>query len=237
MEIKTVCDGCIFKLELGGCELEKPVYRDQKQQFVKGMCGHRRDNKWAQRLTETDPDFTADQAFAYANGEHTTLTIMISALDVEMDKITDTLKSIPDEEQAVRQIIVVTQNATKDEEKAILDRLYKKKCTVWTLDNIKREEQILPLAAINYSARLVRNLWFLTVEAGDIVDLEGLIKFYKTIIIPENNYIGFYFDEDDSMRVIAHTGAFHIMDGHAEEPWLEKVKGFSNWQDVCKKIS
>lgn len=237
MQIRTTCNNCIFKLDLGGCELGKEVYTKENRQYTNGMCGHRREQKWIDRLLDNDPNFDVGDAFQYAQGEHLTLSVLITSLDVEMDRITTTLESIPEDPTIVRQIIVVTQNATLDEEKAILDRLYKKASTVWTLDNIRREDEISVLSAMNYASRLVRNLWFLTLEAGDEIGLIGLKQFYDYILPVENNYIGFYFDDNDDTRIIAHTGAFQIMEGHAEQPWLQKVKEFSNWQKVCKRIN
>ena len=238
MEIKTICGGCIFKGELGGCDFGKDTYLGvNHQQYVKGMCGHRRSKEWYNKLLQNDPDFSIDKSESYVVGEHVTLSIIVLSLNAEMDKITDTLDSIPNEAEVARQIIVVVQNASNSEERAILSRLYKKNCCVWTLDNIKRDDEISSLSAINYASRLVKNLWFLSMNAGDILGLEPILDFYKDITYEKNNYIGFYFDENDPIHVISHTGAFEIMEGHTEQPWLEKVKTFENWRDVCKKIS
>lgn len=234
MLIKTNCEGCIFKFEFGGCELAKPIYVKEKQ-YVDGLCGHRRENKWIDKLIENDPSFTADKAFEYAQGEHLTLSVVICALTVEMDKISKTVDSIPSDSW-IRQIIVVTQDATKQEEQAILDRIANKGYNSWTLDNILRTDYISELSAINYSSRLVKNLWFLSLEAGETVWGDEWCCFWDYINEVESNYIGFYFDEDDPIKTIAHTGAFQIMDGHAEKPWLNKVKDFDNWQNVCKRI-
>jgi hypothetical protein len=236
MLIKSICDGCIFQ-HVPGCELGKEVFIENTRQFTRGFCGHRRDRKWLERLLVSDPDFSESKMFDYAQGEHLTLSILISCLDANLDDLDKTLDSIQTNLHCFRQIVVTTQNVPYDVQAQIGEKI-KNKCHIgWATDNIKRDDFITDLIAINYSSKFISNLWFLSIRAGDTIGENTIKEFYDNIVPVRNNLIGFYFDENDPVKNIAHTGAFKIMEGHLEQPWLEKVKQFENWKDVCKKIS
>jgi hypothetical protein len=232
MLIKTVCDGCIFQHQ-PNCVLGKETIEIDNHQYTKGFCGHRRDDRWFDKLNKEDPNFSASSAYDYVEGEHKTLSVVINHLEPNMlCDLEETIDSL--DGNRINQVIVATQNQTKDGQKLILTMLGR--FGNWALDHIENEHTLPYLSLTNYAFKRVKSLWFFPIVSGDVLDKDCIEQFYEYIGDYKRNYIGFYLDEDEPIRNIIHSGAFTIMGGHEEKPWSQKVKEFANWQEVYKKI-
>lgn len=205
-------------------------------QLTEGLCGHKRTLDWISDRV-LDPDFATSRILDYVNGEYRTLSLLVVMPDSsDIKALNETIHGCVDDTGMLRQVVISTRNPNVDDDKRLLEYLNDNVTKSWTIDAIRREDDINLFAMANYSARTVKNFWFLPIMAGDTLRPKQIEEVYDSLGDPFTNWMAFYFDDEDQFKVVANTVAFTAMEGHYDMPWLKKVQEFDNWESVCKKI-
>ncbi len=234
MILRTNCERCVFKSPYCGCQLNKPV-TIEKVQTTNGYCGQKRISAWLKKFEDQDV-FVPEQTLETIAEENAKLSVIIVMLNDDIKGLRKTLDSLVNDTSLIKKVCVATQNSDKVLDEEILIILSEYKQWAWHLENIKYENPLTRLGISNYMSNIVKNTWIFSIENGDTVHPKDIEFVYESILNKNKSYLGFYYDESDSFKTFVNKDAFWSMSGHQEEPWLDKIKQFENWKEVCPKI-
>jgi hypothetical protein len=230
MFLKTTCEGCIFReADTCGCEIGKPVLLEEKRQITYGLCGHRRTSDWATKLVTSDLAYSPERSFEYADAENRTLSVMVVAQTPDADDLFKTLSSIHDDTGILKEVICVTNSAQPDQSKAMIKLLSDSEWN-WKFENLQNWEEFNKEFVVDYSSRRVGSTWFLPIHSGNTLSAKTIETIYDTLVDVRSNPIAFIMND---FSVVTPIYAFEAMGGNTEKPWIEKVKEFDNWKEVC----
>lgn len=232
-KLKTSCNGCLFKQCDYGCSLGKNTWIEVSGQVTEGLCGHKRNSEWLEKLVKDYPEIRQGQTSKFAQGEYETLSIIILCPEKDVKEFKTTFDFIKGHD-IVKQIIVTTKGLYSKEDAQIATELIKTGVK-WSVDSIRQDQNLTDYETIQYASRLITSNWFFPIKADESLQKNFFSKFKSIIKNRKKNPVCFYLDELDYLHVIAPIMAFHDMEGHVEKPWFQKVQEF-DWKDVCYKI-
>ncbi len=234
--LKTYCSGCIWRTKPEGCKLDKPVFLEDVDgvdfQFTHGFCRHKRGPNWARK--NANESTTHKELLGLIDWEENILACII--LFRSMEGFERTLESILEHKMYISQVIVSINDADSDTLKAIMYKLEDSKLQ-WTIDSINEKEDIDDLMLVNYASRVVKPNWFMVAVSGDLISENAINTIASMMDLKQANFVGFYFHDEDNIRIVTNKFVFRQLAGNVEKPWLEKVKGHENWENVCLQLT
>jgi hypothetical protein len=228
--LKTQCTGCIFNNS--GCALNKSVRMDGRIQYTDGYCRHKRNANWK-------PKEHLD-LISGIQSEESLIGVIILSLDNNIEKIKETIINLRQcSNGLIREIVVATKLAPIETIKTlikVLTAMLKEANIIWSINDAKSEEEVHYGSVIDECSRFIKSNWFMSIRAGDKI-LPSNTKYIKYIMsIKTDNFLAFYFNETDNIKVLTSKNAFLELKGNMLEPWFEKVKSFNNWKEICHMI-
>jgi hypothetical protein len=222
--LKTNCEKCVFNKN-PSCNLGKETFLIANKMFVEGLCRTKVPEKEAGDviclMSLLEPNFANDNnlsivAYATNDDDACTAITKLNSIDVSGVNITAVL-------------ILQTDKITPPRDAVQALSKFKHKWSIDLLADKLRTEYV-----IDYAFRFIHTPWFYYPNIDDI-DEKLLDAFaHKNLY---DNLLAFYTDDKDLRKCIINTTAFNELQGNFEIPWLDKVKSFSNWQNVCKLVN
>ncbi len=230
--LKTICKGCIFNtsfplLDKTGCRLNKSVFILDDNQFVDGYCRHKRTSKWVTKNKSSSEKELIDNILL----EESVISAVILSFDNDVHKFQKTLDNLSNNKNLVKQLVVVTK--PKDDTLQAKMELIDKSGLVWSVDSLT-EEPPNDLEVVNYAFRLIKHNWFYVLRDGDAISDEEYQRIKDILSDLSNNTVAMFNYESDNVKLFVNKYAFAQMGGNNYEPWLQKIKNFENWKNVCK---
>jgi hypothetical protein len=227
--LKTKCKECVFN-ENDNCTLGKPTTNDPDGMNTEGYCRHKRTIDWRNKV---DPLLLDSKEFLVrkVNEEEARLSVIIICLDNDVDKLNDTLTSLTHCKDFVRQLIVVTDKAHGQGFIDILEAITAFGVP-WNLENLKGDYEYAFNDVHDYVSPLVKCHWLVAIPAGYMFETAALGDVQTLLSYDNNNYVAFYHKD----YFVCNIFAFHELNCNYGTPWMDKVKYFTNWEQVCRKL-
>lgn len=225
--LKTLCNNCTFLLE-DKCIFDKTILQKEKIYYALGLCRHKRNQEWLDKDSNYTPSYRIGV-------EESKITVIIIATDNDAAKTNFTLNYL--DNPLIDEVIILTKNTTKEYCDSIQEQL--KKTNKWQIDNLQISDDefvFKPDILIDYSSRLISNHWFIPLINGDMIDNRLVDQFYHYSKDINNNFVALLIDENDPIHMLINKYAFIELSGNAEKHWIDKLKQFDNWRDICLTI-
>lgn len=223
--LKTKCKDCTF-LEVT-CQLGKSLLDED---HTEGYCRHKRTEKWRMKQ-DPEKECTTEFLLKQVNKEETSLCVVIVVDNDNIDTLKTTLNSINDHRDLVKQIVVAVHKAKDEFLQNILETISSFSMP-WNLENIKGD-QFITADVYDYVSPLCKTSWIVSVNSGYKFNSSDLETVYNLLAYDKSNYVAFYNDD----YCISNIFAFHELGGNYQVMWLDKVKSFSNWEQVCRNLN
>jgi hypothetical protein len=225
--LKTLCELCIFKQSDNSCLLTKDTFIKNKKQYTYGFCRHKRNIKWLEQGNQKK----LNDIIRSIDDEEIAISTIVISIDNDINKILYTVDKLSQNE-LVKQIIIVLYKSKETESLIIGLKNIK---IPWSITNILGEDKPDALQAVDHTSPEVKHHWFFPLQAGDEILPHEKLYIYHSLK-SNTNIVAAYVDINDPIKVLTNKFAFIEMEGHYHQPWLEKVRQFDNWENVCIKM-
>jgi hypothetical protein len=226
---QTACEGCIFK-ENALCNLGKKTHVENEIQCINGFCRHKRGYKWLSKQFPTNIVPSSNEIKKVIDHEEQRISaiILLKSTDEIENVINHLLKN-----KIVKQIILACKQTTQEEILKIATFL--SQCKIeWTIDNVVDENLVEDKDAIGYASRLLKNNWFVTIQNDELFDPQ-LFNLASKQFSKNNNIM--CIKHDKCPFVLINRFCFYDLSGNNDGLFIDKIKKFENYNNICKIIS
>lgn len=227
--LKTNCIKCIFDnriLGQEGCALDKKVFFQEGRQYTEGFCRHKRNGKWL-----GSKQFDVLDLQERILSEENKYAISLAILDSDIEKFNKTLSNIK-HLKLFSEIAVGLLKVKKEFLLYVIENIAKLGIE-WRLEDIQSDEILTSNDVHNYMFPFTQNNWLIQIESGDELEYGQINKISIDIVNNKNNYILYILDNN---KYMVNKFVFGELGGHYEVDFLDKIKEFSNWEQLCLKV-
>lgn len=219
MKLKTICNNCRF-FNKNQCFFNIDTFKEESHVFTEGFCLNKRDTKW-RKDQQLDWDLWYVVEF-----ENYNVDVVIDAYKLECQDIIEKIQSL---NTRFFKLIVITNKKTalNDLVKFLSNSEFK-----WEIKSIQLEEDEFDSTyMIDFAVDCASSPWVLFVPHNESVSMEVINKFRSEVVGKD-----LYKYSDTSKIIAINRQAFIELYGNQGESFLNKIKAFENWNNLCTKI-
>jgi hypothetical protein len=210
--LTTSCNGCLFLDNDGVCQ-KGQTNKDKK---ISGFCRLKRQGEAKE-------------------GENVAVIIIC---DEFLKAVEDTYKDTFAKLKNAAQVIFIGTNLQNDASKRLV-KFCRDLKHAWIVDNYFRNKEEVTTHSIIEKAFLHINSqcnWFYVINASETIDQKVADSINGLLNGNTNGFAAIYHDRSNDYSMLINKFAFDEMEGHLDAAWIEKVKCFDNFGEVCIKV-
>lgn len=228
MNLKTSCEKCVFQVkgrvldpseQVSLCGMKNSAFIEDNVQFTNGYCNDKRGPRWFGKHTDLI-------------SENSKVDVILNCYNLTIAESISYIRNFKNLNENFTLIVIIKN-------KSDVHKIFKEienYSVSWKIDNIRlSEEEFVPEYMLDYAVGLCQNRWAIYVNGDYKPQFAQKIMSFQEGMVKCHGLVCAKFDQYDA--IFFNINAFKEMNGNVGKNFLDKLKEFDNWQELCITVA